>query len=194
MHLKSKLHNEIDEIQKLQKMYNARLQKSVGLIINKVENNNYMLQKRYILTQWRDYVKREVNFIKCIQNVIQKSLWSKAFTEIRQFSRRIRADTTKEDVLNRFRLKFWKRTCGNAFSVWRSGAFSLVSQVIEEVDSETQNVIEDHQNKKTLFKEVNEVRSERHLNKQGLRNLFQSWRNVTRYLKQQHRNDSDFKV
>jgi len=68
--MRSKLHNEIDEIQKLQKMYNARLQKSVGLIINKVENNNYMLQKRYILTQWRDYVKREVNFIKCIQNVI----------------------------------------------------------------------------------------------------------------------------
>ena len=72
-------------------------------------------------------MKREVGFIKCIQNVIQKSLWNKAFVEIRNFSREERAQGKKESVLERFRMKFWKRTCGNAFSVWKSGAYSMVS-------------------------------------------------------------------
>jgi hypothetical protein len=84
-----------------------------------------------------------------------------------------------ETVLNKFRLKFWKRTCGNAFSVWRSGAFALVSETVEEVQKETQKVIEEHQNKKAVFKQTNEVRSERIIKKNNLRNLFHSWKNVT---------------
>ena len=162
--------------------------------MNKAGKNNYTLRKRYILTQWRDYVKREVAFITCIQTVIQKSLWSKGFSEIRHFSRQVREDRTKSDVLNKFRLKFWKRTCGNAVSVWRSGAFAMVSQVTEEVESETAKIVEEHQDRKTVFKEVNEARSERHIGRQGLRNLFQSWMNVASFMKKMRSKDEEFRL
>lgn len=169
--MKAKLDHEMEEIKKLQGVYSDRLQKSIQMIIRKVDSNDFMSQKRYILTQWRDYIRREVNFINSIKNVIQKSLWTKGFTSIRHFSRDVRDDRNKEDVLNRFRLKFYKRTCGNAFSIWRSGAFSMVSTTIEEVDSQTQHVIEEHQNKKAVFKEVNQERSGKLIQKNNLRNL-----------------------
>ena len=106
----------------------------------------------------------------------------------------MRDERVKECVLNMFRLKFWKRTCGNAFSVWRSGAFSTVTQVIEEVDSETQRMVEEHQDKKALFKEVNEARSERHIVKHNIRNIFQSWRNVARFMKGQGSKEAEFRL
>lgn len=74
-------------MKQLQQVYNTRLQKSVNLIINKVDNNDSMSYKRYILVKWREYVKREVSFINCVQNAIQKSLWNQAFIQIREFSR-----------------------------------------------------------------------------------------------------------
>lgn len=40
------------------------------MIVSKVNSNHYTSQRRYIFMQWRQYVKREVNFIKCIQNVM----------------------------------------------------------------------------------------------------------------------------
>jgi hypothetical protein len=43
-------------------------------------------------------------------------------------------------TLERFRMKFWKRTCGNAISVWRSGAYTSLNQIVEEVESETNAV------------------------------------------------------
>jgi len=48
-------------------------------------------------------------------------------------------------VLNRFRIKFWKRTCGNAFSNWRAGTFKTVFSTIEETINETNQKIEDHE-------------------------------------------------
>lgn len=68
--MKAKLDQEMEEIKKLQGVYSDRLQKSIQMIIRKVDSNDFMSQKRYILTQWRDYVKREVNFIDSIKNVI----------------------------------------------------------------------------------------------------------------------------
>jgi len=49
------------------------------MIVGKVDDNFYMSQKRYILQQWRDYVKRQKFFINCVKNVITKSAWSTGF-------------------------------------------------------------------------------------------------------------------
>lgn len=142
--------------------------------------------------QWRQYVKREVNFIKCIQNVMQKSLWNKAFMEIRNFSREGRAQDHQQTVLERFRMKFWKRTCGNAFSNWKAGAFSIITGNIQDVDSDTVQTISIYEQKKALFKEVNANRAERILCKHNLRNLFQSWKNVKELLKLQNAKRREF--
>lgn len=77
-----------------------------------------------------------------------------------------------EKTLEKFRMKFWKRTCGNAFSVWRSGGFATVSSTIVEVTEETNQVVEDHEQKKAVFKQVNKERSERLIKKHQLHNLW----------------------
>jgi len=35
-------------------------------------------------------------------------------------------------VLNRFRLKFWKRNCANAISVWKASTFNMAFTSLEE--------------------------------------------------------------
>jgi hypothetical protein len=69
--------------------------------------------------------------------VIQKSLWNSGFNSIKDFSRADSKQENLSNVLNRFRIKFYKRVCGNAFSVWRSGAFKAVFETIEETLEET---------------------------------------------------------
>lgn len=67
-----------------------------------------------------------------INNIVQKSLWKEGFCAIKEAAR---DDTRKElvdTVMNRFRLKFWKRTCGNAFSNWRGSVFNHVVTTFEE--------------------------------------------------------------
>ena len=77
--------------------------KTVKMIVRKVQDNNYMDGKRYILTIWRDYVKREVKLIRCIEKVCVKSLWAYGLAKIRDEAKdRIRQDTI-ESVLERFR-------------------------------------------------------------------------------------------
>lgn len=78
---------QLDEVHKMQQMYNGRLQKSIKMIVNNVDSKDYMSKKRFILQQWRDYVKREKHFISCVQNVIQKSMWTKGFSEIKAHTR-----------------------------------------------------------------------------------------------------------
>ena len=51
----------------------------VVAIKNRVNDNHYMNRKQYILQQWSKYVKREVFFITCIKNVMQKSLLDQGF-------------------------------------------------------------------------------------------------------------------
>eukprot|EP00347_Sterkiella_histriomuscorum_P005910 403354803 len=188
-------HQLLDELEKTkeqQRIYNQRLQKSVAMIVNRVDKNDFMCQKRYILTQWRQYVKREVNFINCVEKVMTKSLWNSALMKIRQFSREADNHNNMSEKLNRFRMKFWKRTCGNAFSVWRSGQFKMITSTLEEVESETNQTIQDYENKKAVFKETNQNRSERIIKKHNLRNLFQGWKNVTQLLKFQNAKDDQY--
>ena len=71
-------------------------------------------------------------------------------------------------VLQRFRQKFWKSTCGNAFSQWRSGIFAATVMEIEELTNETNQQNEEYQNKKALFKEVNQNRSAKIIGKNSL--------------------------
>lgn len=112
------------------------------MIVNNVDTKDYMSKKRYILQNWRDYVKREKNFILSVQNVIQKSLWTKGFTEIKQHCRADEKSNRVASVLEKFRMKFWKRTCGNAFSKWRSGLYMVMTEMIEDLSNETNVVVE----------------------------------------------------
>ena len=135
--LQGKLTHELEEMQRLQELYTSRLQKSIQIIVNKVDKNDYMSQKRYILQQWRTYVKREKFFIQCIQKVIQKSLWTEGFKAIRSHARSEQQEEHVSAVLNKFRDKFHKRVFLNAFSVWKSGAFKQVFQTMEDTIEET---------------------------------------------------------
>lgn len=107
------------------------------MIIRKRDDNDHVCQKRYILSMWRQYVQREVNFIKCVEKVISKSLWNFGLKKIRQFSRNENKENIMSTKLNRFRQKFWKRTCGNAFSIWRSGQFAMATSTMEEIENST---------------------------------------------------------
>ena len=73
-----------------------------------------------------------------------KSLWNLGFQEIKNFAREQNAGHLKETVLERFRLKFWKRTCGSAFSQWRSGGFALTVTEFEEAHAELVEKTEEH--------------------------------------------------
>lgn len=86
-------------------------------------------------------------------------------------------------VLNKFRLKFWKRTCGNAFSTWRSGGFKVVTITTEEVVQETNLVIENHNAVVQKRKDVNAVKSEKRLAKSNLANIWKTWVTVIKYYK-----------
>jgi DNA polymerase III alpha subunit (gram-positive type) len=129
--LQSKLQSEIAQIQALQNKFNTRMQKSVQMIVKKVDSSHYMSRKRFIWTHWKQYVKREKLFIEQIKNVIQKSLWKDGFQSIKDHSREELKKSIQSQVLNKFRVKFWKRNCMNAFSTWRSGVFKTVFQEIE---------------------------------------------------------------
>ena len=46
-------------------------------------------------------------------------------------------------VLEKFRVKFWKRNCSNALSKWRSGVYMVMTEMIDDLSNETNAVIED---------------------------------------------------
>ena len=49
------------------------------MIIRKVDTTDHVSKKRYIVQQWREFVKNEKHFIMCTKKLIQKTLWSRAF-------------------------------------------------------------------------------------------------------------------
>jgi hypothetical protein len=163
--LQNKLKIELDLIQQLQNKFNTRMQKSVQMIVKKVDQNHYMSRKRYIWTHWRQYVKKEKRFIEQIKSVIQKSLWKNGFQSIKDHSREELKKSMQAAVLNKFRVKFWKRTCMNAFSTWRSGVFKTVFEEVEATVQETNQKIEEHANKVGTRKDVNCTKSGKVLNK-----------------------------
>ena len=89
-------------------------------------------------------------------------------------------------VMDRFRMKFWKRTCGNAFSTWRAGLFKTMVMTIEETCQEENKLIEEHQDRRIKAKEANSGRSDQQIRQNKLRGIFTGWKNVIQFLKLQN--------
>jgi hypothetical protein len=73
--------------------------------------------------------------------------------------------------------------CGNAFSVWRSGAFKTVFQTIEETVEETNQKMEEHDQRKNVVKDNNCNKASKKIVGHNTRNVFSAWRNVAKYIK-----------
>jgi hypothetical protein len=71
-------------------------------IKNRVNENHFMNRKQYIFLQWSKYVKREVYFIKCMKNIMQKSLWDQGFQAIKQAARTSHKSDVSEALLTSF--------------------------------------------------------------------------------------------
>jgi hypothetical protein len=93
------------------------------MVIGQMDNNHYMSKQKYIFQQWAQFVKRQKFFIQSTINVINKSVWTEGFKAINQHARANTQQEKKEFVLEQFRRKFWKRTCGSAFSRWRENGY-----------------------------------------------------------------------
>ena len=82
------------------------------------------------------------------------------------------------NVLERFRMKFWKRTCGNAFSVWRSGIYNVMNGMINELDAQRNVALQSKSNVREQIKDHNAMRALRIIRKSVLGDFYQGWRNV----------------
>ena len=61
--------------------------KVMALMTEFNQNNDFQGRLRFIFGSWRDHTKRQRHFSRCIQRVIEKSIWQRGFQNIREFSR-----------------------------------------------------------------------------------------------------------
>ena len=96
--------------------------------------------------------------------------------------------------MNRFRAKFWKRTCGNAFSTWRSGAFKMAVEEIQGTTDVVNEKLEKHSEVVRKRKDANIVKALKVMGNQNMRNMFAGWRNTARLLKLERRKRQEFSM
>lgn len=98
----------------------------ISALTKRVHENHLTDRKRYIFQQWSDYVGKEVYLVKCITNVLTKSLLNFGFLAIKEQSRDHTQDNLTETVLSKLMWVVKRRVQANALSKWRDASYISV--------------------------------------------------------------------
>lgn len=78
---------------------------------------------------------------------------------------------------------FYRKTCGAYFSKWKSWRLESSRINIMETNTETDNLKDEHNKKVRKIRDWNCDRSSKAITRRNLHNLWQAWRNVTKWQK-----------
>jgi hypothetical protein len=97
--------------------------------VNRVTHNHHCLKLRYILSQWHEYVQTRKRCVSALHLAIQKTLWQKAFSAIRDRAREVALNRLREQHTTLFAMKFTKIKYRGYFHQWMAQGQVKVQQM-----------------------------------------------------------------